>query len=123
MPRNPVRFDFRGELLPAQAEAASRRRLRLLENTYPAVRGWQVAVEVPQRADGERARAHVAATIVGGDTFEADGSGADALAALRLAFNGLEEYLQEESDRARERATHWLDKVRTRYGRAWLHAG
>lgn len=122
MPRHPVRFEFRGELLPAQAEAASRRRLRLLENTFPAVREWQVDVQAPQVADGERARAHVAAVIVGGDSFEADGAGNDALAALRVAFNGLEQQLQDESDRARERASHWLDKVRTRYGRAWLHA-
>lgn len=121
MPEHPIQFDFRGELLPAQAEAAARRRLRILEGIFPAVRGWQVSARGQQAADGQgdHAQARVCVDIVGGDTFEAAASGTDALAALRLAFNAIETQLQAETDNARDRATHWLEKVKSRTRLAW----
>jgi hypothetical protein len=123
MPRQPVRFDFDGEFLPTQAEAAARRRLGILENTFPAVREWEVAARSrPAAASGYHAEAHVTATILGGDRFHVRATGTDVLGALRLAFNAVEARLHEESDDARQRAFHWFEKVKRRTGRSWLNA-
>lgn len=122
MPQKPVRFEFEGQLQQAQAEMAARRRLRALESAFPAVRLWEVSARSRPAADASRnpAEAHVAAVIVGGDRFAASGRATDALGALRLAFNSLEEQLFEESEGARDRAFRWFQKVKSRTPPSWM---
>ena len=119
-----VSIRLEGELLPAQVEAAVRRRLRILENTVAAVCEWDVAAHAHAAADanGHRAHARVASTIVGGDRFVASASAPDALGALRLAFNEIEAKLHAEKENARERALHWFEKVRSRTSQSWFAA-
>lgn len=118
MPRQPVDLEVHQEVCSPAADVALRRRLRSLEGAFPAVRGWWVALAPQPAAAGSREllrfEARVAATIVGGEVFEAQGSGVDVLAALRVALNALERQLQEESDGARHRAGEWLAKVKSR---------
>ena len=102
MPRQPVQFQFRGVPAAPPAEAASRRRLRALDSTYPCVTQWDVeAAPVP---DGAEYEAHVRAAIVGGDTFSARGRGSDVLAALRVAFTALERERESEHENVQSRA-------------------
>lgn len=124
MSHRRVHFDLAGELLPAQTEAAARRRLRMLEDTFAAVLEWEVAARSRPAADasGHRAEAHVAAIVPGGDRFRASASGTDALGALRLAFNALETRLHQENDDARHRAFHWIEKVKSRTSQSWFSA-
>ena len=67
-------------------------------------------------ADGLDYAARVRVHVAGGTALEGEARADDELAALRLAFNGLEQELEEENERARTRAAQWLQAVRSRLG-------
>jgi len=116
MPHQPVQLDFVAVPLPAGVEAAARRRMRRMENCYPAIQEWQLRVTGPEGAAHAEAcfRATVAARIVGGERLRGQAQGADAFAALRVAFNGLEQELEADYDDVRHRVSAWLTTVRRR---------
>lgn len=118
MPRHPVQFRIHDAIPLAALQASALRRLRWLESVHPAVCDWSVELEPVAASHAEilRFEARVAAGIVGGDALHARADGGDALAALRLAFNGLEQQLATETERALDRASQWLQKVKTRLG-------
>jgi hypothetical protein len=118
MPRRPFEFRFAGMPASRAAEAAARRRMRTLEMAYPSVLDWQLQVEVPRAcaADGLDYAARVRVHVAGGTALEGEARADDELAALRLAFNGLEQELEEENEGARARAAQWLQAVRSRLG-------
>jgi hypothetical protein len=124
MSRHPVQIHLEGELPAAQAEAAARRRMRLLESTFPAVREWEIAVRSRPATDAavQRTDARVAATVAGGHRFQANAVGTDALGALWLAFNAIEIQLREESEDARLGAFHWFEKLKSRTAQDWFRA-
>jgi hypothetical protein len=120
MPRRPIRIEFAPVPNADIAEAAARRRMRAIEIGHPAVLEWFTRLEAPHPEQGERLfGAQVRARIVGGRTLSGDAHGHDALAALRLAFNGLEAELEADQARARARAATWLAAVRQRMRGAW----
>jgi hypothetical protein len=120
MPRRPIRIEFAPVPNADAAEAAARRRMRAIEIGYPAVLEWFARLEPPRPAEGEGLfGALVRARIVGGRTLSGDAHGHDALAALRLAFNGLEAELEADQASARVRAAAWLAAVRHRMSGAW----
>jgi hypothetical protein len=100
------------------AEAAARRRMRTLEMAYPAVLDWQLEMEVPRAsaADGLDYAASVRVHVAGGTALQGEARAGDELAALRLAFNGLEQELEDDNEGARTRAAQWLQAVRSRLG-------
>jgi hypothetical protein len=115
MPSPPVRIEFAAMPHSEVVEAAARRRMRGIEAAHPCVLEWSARVEAPQRAGQEsRFAAVVRARVCGGRTLSGDAHGHDALAALRLAFNGLELELEADQASARTRAAAWLAAVRDR---------
>lgn len=116
MPNRPVRFEFLGTPRLPAAEAAGRRRLRGMEAQHPAAVDWAVRIEAAEVASeaGPRFHATAQATLGGGSIVLGSGRADDALAALRLAFNGLEAELDAEHEQARTRVAQWLAAVRRR---------
>lgn len=120
MPRHPVRIEFAPVPNTDIVQAAVRRRMRALEDGYPAVLEWYAQLASPRPAEGEVLyRAVVRARVVGSRTLTGDAHGHDALAALRLAFNELETELEADQASARARAAGWLAAVRHRMHGAW----
>ena len=120
MPRRPTRIEFAPVPHADIAEAAARRRMRAIEVGHPSVLEWYARLEAPRPEEGEGlCGALVRARVVGGRTLSGDAHGHDALAALRLAFNGLESELEADQASARARAAAWLAAVRRRMSGAW----
>ena len=118
MPQQPAQFQFIAVPVRPAAEAAARRRMRSIESSYGDIRAWDLRVDGAgdDLAQDGGFHASVAAAIGGGDRLRGDARAADPLAALRLAFNGLEEELDAEHESARHRAAQWLTTVRRRMG-------
>jgi hypothetical protein len=118
MPGHPFHLDF--DALPSSpaVEAAARRRIRGIERACPRVLEWDVGIAMPERpaAPDVPYAATVQARIAGGGTLCKTSPGTDALAALRLAFNALEEALDAEQEQVRTRAAAWLAAVKRRMG-------
>lgn len=121
---DPIHFHFCGMPASRAAEAAARRRARTLRGAHPDVVDWQVEVTAPAPLDGAAAEygAQVQARIASGAALQAHGRGADALAALRLAFNQVEARLDAEREGVHARASRWLSAVRSRIGQRQHHA-
>lgn len=111
MPRRPLQFHLANLPNPLAVEAAARRRMRAMENAFPAVLDWDLRVGMPEEACFT---AIAQARVVGGATLRAQAQAADALGAVRLAFNGLDAELEAEREEARNRAADWLSAVRRR---------
>jgi hypothetical protein len=119
MPSNHVRIEFAAMPHSEVVETAARRRMRGIEEAHPCVLEWIARIDGPHRPDQDgRFAAVVRARVVGGRTLSGDAHGHDALAALRLAFNGLELELEADQASARARAAAWLAAVRSRM-RGW----
>lgn len=115
MPRRPLQFHLANLPNPLAVEAAARRRMRAMENAFPAVLDWDLRVGMPEAAgEGACFTAIAQARVVGGATLRAQAQAADALGAVRLAFNGLDAELEAEREEARNRAADWLSAVRRR---------
>jgi len=115
MPRQPVRIEFAAMPHSPAVESAARRRMRGIEAVHACVQEWSLRIQAPQcPAPGERFAVVAAARVCGGRTLSAQAYGGDALAALRLAFNGLELELEADAADARVRAAAWLASVRDR---------
>lgn len=113
----PIDFLFSGLAPQRAAEAAARRRIRALVGIHPGVQEWDV--HVAARHPGERTAPEYAARVaarIDGEALECEARAADVLAALRLAFNSLEQELHAERDRVRARGFHWVAAVKTRLG-------
>ena len=118
MPSHPVRIEFTAVPHADVVEAAARRRMRGIEAAHPGVLEWSARIEGPRLAAGDKRFAAVVRARVSGDRgLSGDAHGHDALAALRLAFNGLELQLEADQARARVRAAAWLAAVRDRMRR------
>jgi len=113
MALHPIRIDFIGEPPAAGVEAVATRRMRGIEVRFPAVLEWHARIEAAP-APQDRYAARVSARMAGGDTLGAHGGGHDAFAALRVAFNALEQELEADQEGARTRAAEWLAAVRLR---------
>jgi hypothetical protein len=119
MPSQPVRIEFTAMPHSSVVEAAARRRMRGIESAHPCVLEWNARIAAPERAEHDnRFAAVVRARVCGGRTLSGEAHGHDALAALRLAFNGLELELEADQASARARAAKWLSAVRGRM-RGW----
>lgn len=116
MPQQPAQFQFIAVPITPAAEAAARRRMRTMESSYGDIRAWDLRVDGAEDDPAQDGSFHasVAAAIGGGDRLHGDARAADPLAALRLAFNALEEELDAEHESARHRAAQWLMTVRRR---------
>lgn len=117
MTLHSLTFSFSPELAPV-CEPASRRRIRVLQDAFPAVLDWSVACAVlaPDGHEDLMFEARVGALLENGNLVEAKVSRPDLLAALRIAFNTVEEQLHAESEQARFRAFEWLGKLKGRNG-------
>lgn len=116
MPHQPTDIRFAGVPALPVAEAAARRRLRSLERAHPGVLAWKVLLETSMQGEDEPYKALAAACIPGGTLLRGEAHGCDALGALRLAFNTLEQELEDEREGARHRAAQWLLAVKSRIG-------
>lgn len=115
-------LDFLFSSMPASAaaEAAARRRIRSLQSVHGSVIAWEVRIRGPEDCSRPSYAAEVHARLAGEDVLRAQDQGADALAALRLAFNAMERLLDADRERARIRAARWLATVRDRCAAASL---
>lgn len=112
-----VDFLFSGTEPQPSAQAAARRRIRALEMVHSGVEEWDVEVCASEGSAlrGPEYAARVAARI-GNEAVRGQARGKDALSALRLAFNAVEQELDAHREGARTRAAQWLSAVRSRIG-------
>jgi hypothetical protein len=107
---------FEGMPPSRHADAAARRRTRIIDMSHPAVVAWEVRLAAAQRpvAGGLDYAATVQARVAGGEALVGEGRAMDLLGALRLAFMDVETHLDAHQERVRARAGQWLATVRQR---------
>ena len=91
---HPVDLRFIGMLSSESAEAAVLGGLTALDAAHTQVRGWKVSMEPPQSAWGLPAYAvQVQAELDEGALVATRAHGADLMAAMRDAFEGMQQLL------------------------------
>ena len=94
----PVDLRFIGMLSSASAEAAALHGISALDARHGEVRGWKVSMEPPQLTVGYPAYAvQVQAELQEGALVATRAHGADLVAAVRDAFEGMEQLLVRRS--------------------------
>lgn len=91
---HPVDLRFIGMLSSESAEAAVLGRITALDEAHRQVRGWKVSMEPPQSAWGLPAYAvQVQAELDEGALVATRAHGADLMAAMQDAFEGMQQLL------------------------------
>jgi hypothetical protein len=92
--KHPVDLRFVGMLSSHSAETAARGSIDALDAQHGTVRGWRVCMEPPQFAAGYPAYAvQVQAELEEGAVVATRAHAADLVAAVRDAFEGMEQLL------------------------------
>lgn len=94
----PVDLRFIGMLSSESAEAAALGSITALDAAHTRVRGWKVSMEPPQSAWGLPAYAvQVQAELDEGALVATRAHGADLLAAVQDAFEGMQQLLRRRA--------------------------
>lgn len=105
-PTNHVRFV--GMLSSDAAEAVARGCIAGLERVYGEVKAWDVCVQPPLASwPGAGYSVRVQARLADGGVISIRAQGGELLGSVRDAFEGLEELLQQDGERA-DPAHGWL---------------